>query len=88
MASQRSMEFWFTFLFHSGDLNKGRLSYFHRLDISIQKTLHFSKRSTLEITAGASNVYNRENIFYVDRLSGEKVYQLPVIPTLGASFNF
>ncbi|MBP6532688.1 MAG: TonB-dependent receptor [Bacteroidia bacterium] len=71
-----------------GDLNKGRLSYFHRLDISIQKTLHFSKRSTLEITAGASNVYNRENIFYVDRLSGEKVYQLPVIPTLGASFNF
>ncbi|MBP9791503.1 MAG: TonB-dependent receptor, partial [Bacteroidia bacterium] len=63
-----------------GDLNKGRLSYFHRLDISIQKTLHFSKRSTLEITAGASNVYNRENIFYVDRLSGEKVYQLPVIP--------
>ena len=71
-----------------GDLNKGRLSYFHRLDISIQKTLHFSKRSTLEITAGASNVYNRENIFYVYRLSGEKVYQLPVIPTLGASFNF
>lgn len=71
-----------------GDLNKGRLSYFHRLDISIQKTLHFSKRSTLEITAGASNVYNRENIFYVDRLSGEKVYQLPVIPTLGVSFNF
>ena len=71
-----------------GDLNKGRLSYFHRPDISIQKTLHFSKRSTLEITAGASNVYNRENIFYVDRLSGEKVYQLPVIPTLGASFNF
>ncbi len=71
-----------------GDLNKGRLSYFHRLDMSIQKTFHFSKRSTLEITAGASNVYNRENIFYVDRLTGERVYQLPVIPTLGASFNF
>ncbi|MBK6398053.1 MAG: TonB-dependent receptor [Bacteroidetes bacterium] len=71
-----------------GDLNKGRLSYFHRLDISIQKTFQFTKRSSLEITAGASNVYDRENIFYVDRLSGNKVYQLPVIPTLAASFNF
>jgi hypothetical protein len=71
-----------------GDLNKGRLSYFHRLDISIQKTFQFTKRSSLEITAGASNVYDRENIFYVDRLSGDKVYQLPVLPTLAASFNF
>ena len=71
-----------------GDLNKGRLSYFHRLDVSIQKTLQFTKRTSLEITAGASNVYDRQNIFYVDRLSGNKVYQLPVIPTLAASFNF
>ncbi len=71
-----------------GELNKGRLSYFHRLDLSIQKTFQFTKRSSLEITAGASNVYDRENIFYVDRLSGNRVYQLPVLPTLAASFNF
>ncbi len=71
-----------------GEINNGRLSYFHRLDVSIQKNFQFTKRSSLEITAGASNVYDRQNIFYVDRLSGEKVYQLPVIPTLAASFSF
>ena len=71
-----------------GDLNKGRLSYFHRLDLSIQKTITFTKYSSLEINAGATNVYDRKNIFYVDRLSGERVYQLPIIPTLGLTFSF
>ena len=71
-----------------GELNNGRLSYFHRLDISIQKTIHFTKHNSLELTAGASNVYDRKNIFYLDRLSGNKVYQLPIIPTVAASFSF
>ncbi len=70
------------------DLNKGRLSYFHRLDISIQKVFHFGKNSSLEVTAGASNVYDRQNIFYVSRLTGDRVYQLPIIPTLGVNFIF
>lgn len=71
-----------------GQLNNGRLSYFHRLDLSIQKTFTFSKYSTLEVNLGATNVYDRKNIFYVDRLSGERVYQLPVIPTLGVMMSF
>lgn len=71
-----------------GDLNKGRLSYFHRLDVSVQKTITFTKYSSLEINLGATNVYDRKNIFYVDRLSGERVYQLPIIPTLGLTFSF
>lgn len=71
-----------------GELNNGRLSYFHRLDMSVEKTIQFNKRTSLEITAGASNVYNRDNIFYVNRMTGEKVYQLPILPTVGASFNF
>ena len=71
-----------------GDLNKGRLSYFHRLDVSVQKTITFTKYNSLEINLGATNVYDRKNIFYVDRLSGERVYQLPIIPTLGLTFSF
>ncbi len=71
-----------------GELNKGRLSYFHRLDLSIQKVITFTKYSVLEITIGATNVYDRKNIFYVDRLSGTKVYQLPVIPSVGLTLTF
>lgn len=71
-----------------GDLNKGRLSYFHRLDISIQRTFHFGKYSVLEITAGATNVYDRKNIFYRNRITDEKIYQLPIIPSLGISLTF
>ncbi len=71
-----------------GELNGGRLSYFHRLDLSIQRTFHLSKNSTLDISAGATNIYNRENIFYVSRITNERIYQLPVLPTIGVSLKF
>ncbi|MBL0102980.1 MAG: hypothetical protein IPP51_04035 [Bacteroidetes bacterium] len=71
-----------------GQLNNGRLSYFHRLDISVQRTFTFSKNTTLEVTAGATNVYNRDNIFYVNRMTGVRIYQLPIIPSLGLNFSF
>ena len=70
------------------EINKGRLSYFHRLDISIQRTFHLSKLSTMEVTAGATNVYDRKNIFYRARITDEKIYQLPIIPSLGVNVSF
>jgi len=42
----------------------------------------------MEITASATNAYSRENIFFVDRITNEKVYQLPLIPSLGFSWTF
>ena len=71
-----------------GELNKGRLSYFHRLDVSIQRSFHFGKYNLLEITVGATNVYDRDNIFYRTRITDEKIYQLPIIPSIGISFTF
>ncbi len=71
-----------------GELNKGRLSDFHRLDLSIQRTVKVSKHSSLEINAGVTNVYDRKNIFYVNRTSGTKVYQLPVLPSFGLALTF
>ncbi len=70
------------------DLNAGRLPTYHRLDFNIKKRFHFSERSTLEVDASVVNVYNRENIFYVDRVSNEVVYQLPIMPSLGISITF
>ena len=70
------------------DLNQGRLSAYHRLDLAIKKHIEFNKTTTLDITASVTNLYNRQNIFYVDRVTTDKVYQLPLLPSLGVSFKF
>jgi len=71
-----------------GELNKGRLPYYHRLDISLRKTLVVGKNSNLELNASLINVYNRDNVFYVDRVTSERVDQLPILPSIGASLTF
>jgi len=71
-----------------GDLNAGRLPSYHRLDLTLKKTVEFSKNSTLEITLSCTNVYNRENIFYYDRIANKRVNQLPIIPSIGANLTF
>ena len=68
--------------------NGGRLPYFHRLDVSLKKTIEFSKTSNLVVTLSATNAYNRENIFFVDRITTNRVNQLPILPSLGAVFSF
>ncbi len=68
--------------------NGGRLPYFHRLDVSLKKTIEFSKYSNLVATLSATNAYNRENIFFVDRITTERVNQLPILPSLGLVYSF
>jgi hypothetical protein len=70
------------------DLNTGRLPTYHRLDVGLKKIFTLSKYSKLEINLSITNLYNRENIFYVDRITGEKVNQLPIMPSLGVMFSF
>ena len=70
------------------ELNKGRLPYYHRLDLSISKTINVAKKSELDISASVTNVYNRENIFYFNRIKYERVNQLPIMPSIGASITF
>jgi len=73
---------------YSSTRNGGRLPYFHRLDISLQKTVHFTKHLNAEITASIVNVYDRNNIFYFDRINYERVDQLPILPAIGIKFGF
>ncbi|MCH2081681.1 MAG: carboxypeptidase-like regulatory domain-containing protein [Saprospiraceae bacterium] len=72
----------------SGDLNDGRLSAYHRLDASLKKTVQFAKYFSMEAILSVTNVYNRENVFFVDRLTNNRVNQLPVLPSLGLTFKF
>lgn len=69
-------------------LNGGRLPDYHRLDIGVKYKYYWSERTTLEISGGATNVYNRANIFYVDRFTFKRINQLPIMPNLNMSLTF
>lgn len=71
-----------------GTLNSGRLPQYHRLDLTVKRKFEVGKRGLVELTAGATNVYNRENIFYFDRTSFVRVNQLPFMYSFGASYSF
>ena len=71
-----------------GPLNQGRLPYYHRLDANLKKTIATGEDSQLEITLSITNVYNRKNIFYFDRIRYERVDQLPFMPSIGINWTF
>lgn len=73
---------------YSGDLNSGRLPYYHRLDFTIKKKFIISNNSTLEANLSVTNLYNRKNLFYFDAVRYERVDQLPFMPSLGVSLTF
>lgn len=72
----------------SEDRNGGRLSWYHRLDLSLKRTFEFSEKSSLEAVFSLTNAYNRENVFYVDRITNNRVNQLPILPSVGLTFKF
>lgn len=69
-------------------LNGGRLSWFHRVDVSAKKRFAITKKSNIDAIFSITNVANRNNIFYVDRVTNTKVYQLPIFPSLSVAWNF
>jgi hypothetical protein len=71
-----------------GELFGGRLPTYHRLDIDIKRNIYFSANTNMVIDFSVINVYDRENVFYVELLTGDVVYQLPVMPSLGITLNF
>ncbi|MFY0673707.1 MAG: carboxypeptidase-like regulatory domain-containing protein [Bacteroidia bacterium] len=71
-----------------GDLNGGRLSTYHRLDVSVKWWKELDKRKKIEANFSVSNTYNRQNVFYFDRVTNARVNQLPILPSLGVGFYF
>lgn len=71
-----------------GTFNSQRLPYYHRMDITLKKQFNFKNKDVLEIIASVTNVYDRNNIFYVNRVTGEQIYQFPILPSMGISYKF
>lgn len=75
-------------LLYSSDINGGRLSNYHRIDLSAKKKFHLTKFSNIETSLNITNVLSRNNIFYVDRIENQRVYQLPFFPSINVTWNF
>lgn len=74
--------------FMLGKFNSGRMPTYHRFDVTVKYRHEFENKSMLETTLGVTNIYNRDNIFYVNRVTNEKINQLPILPSLGVSYKF
>lgn len=70
-----------------GEKNAARLPLYHRLDMSANYKFNLP---TIQGTVGISiiNVYNRENIFYFDRKTGERINMLPFFPSATLTLEF
>jgi hypothetical protein len=71
-----------------GDYNSQRLPDYHRMDVSIKWFYDINTHTRFEVNIGATNVYNRENIFYYDRIKNKRVNQLPILPNINLSIKF
>ena len=71
-----------------GDYNKGRLPTYHRLDASVKYNLKTIKNFKSWIVFSVTNIYDRKNIFYFDRVNYKRVNQLPILPALSYNASF
>lgn len=65
-----------------------RLPYVHRLDFSLERSFTFSTNNTLDVKIGCINTYDRDNIFYFDLNSLERVDQTPLLPYFSLKTTF
>lgn len=70
------------------ELNNGQLPTYHRLDIDVKRKFYFTENVILEADFSVTNVYDRQNIFYIDIVSTEFIYQLPLMPSVGLTLSF
>jgi hypothetical protein len=71
-----------------GAFNSQRLPYYHRLDVTVKRNFEFKNKTNMEVIASITNLYNRRNIFYKNRITGKEIYQFPILPSLGVSYKF
>ncbi len=71
-----------------GELNGGRLPTYHRFDLDVKRKFFFTENINLEADLGVTNVYNRNNVFYVNLITSDIARQLPILPTLGLTLTF
>jgi len=70
------------------DLNAGRLPAYHRLDVNVNRTWKDVAGGEVELSMGITNLYSRDNVFYINRITGQRKNQLPFLPSVGLDWAF
>jgi outer membrane receptor protein involved in Fe transport len=65
-----------------------RLPDYARMDVSLSKSFQFSQSMALRLNASVINLFDRTNIFYFNRITGQQVNQFPILPTLSVGLDF
>jgi hypothetical protein len=68
--------------------NQGRLPTYHRLDMSVRYNFKAHRNFRSWIVLSVTNVYDRKNIFYFDRVNYTRVNQLPILPSVSYNAAF
>ena len=63
------------------DKNIGRLPDYHKLDLNLSKKFELGS-CKFKIDMSILNVYDRQNIFYLERETGKRVNMLPFLPSI------
>jgi len=75
-------------ILYANEINAGRLSWYQRLDLSVKKVFTLRTNTKLDATVSVVNQLDRNNIFYVNRLTNTRVYQLPLFPSANLTLHF
>ena len=62
-----------------------------RTTASTSTSIALGRRSVAEsseLSAGVTNAYSRENVFYINRITGQRKNQLPFLPSVGLDWAF
>lgn len=72
----------------SPNYNAARLPAYHRMDLTLKRRWRLASQVLLEANFTLLNVYNRPNLFYIDRITARRYNQLPILPTLGITITW
>jgi len=65
----------------------GLLPTYHRLDLSVDRSFDLEP-ARITVQGSIINLYDRNNIFYLDVFTLQRVDQLPIVPSFGVKVEF
>jgi hypothetical protein len=71
-----------------GNFDSYRLPDYARMDASIDKSFQLSQDIGLHVNASVINALDRANIFYYNRITAQRVNQLPILPSISVAMTF
>ncbi|MAL16988.1 MAG: hypothetical protein CL670_08025 [Balneola sp.] len=64
-----------------------RLPYYHRMDVSLNRSFEISENWSMKAETGVINAYNRNNVFNFDINTLQRVDQAPLFPYLSVKLS-